>query len=62
MTPFPWETVLHAGLCLLRLAPGDFWAMTPVEFFAMTGGMRATKAGLDRTGLEGLMRRFPDRR
>jgi len=53
---------MHAGLGLLRLSPRDFWAMTPVEFFAMTGGMRATKAGLDRTGLEGLMRRFPDRR
>jgi len=62
VTPFPWGAVIHAGLCLLRLSPPDFWAMTPVEFFAMTGGMRATKAGLDRTGLEGLMRRFPDRR
>ncbi|WP_436252138.1 rcc01693 family protein [Neorhizobium sp. LjRoot104] len=59
--PFPWETVMHAGLCLLRLPPRDFWALTPVEFFAMTGGLRARRAGIGKAGLEALMRAFPDR-
>jgi uncharacterized phage protein (TIGR02216 family) len=52
--------VIHAGLSLLRLSPDVFWALTPVELFAMTGGMRAKVGGLDRVGMEGLMRRFPD--
>ncbi|KGD85807.1 hypothetical protein JL39_26740 [Rhizobium sp. YS-1r] len=58
--PFPWETVMHAGLCLLRLVPRDFWALTPVEFFAMTGGLRSRGAAMERAGLESLMREFPD--
>ncbi|WP_284776780.1 rcc01693 family protein [Agrobacterium sp. lyk4-40-TYG-31] len=57
---FPWGQVIHAGLSLLRLSPTVFWALTPVEFFAMTGGMRPRRDGLDRGGLEGLMRAFPD--
>ncbi|WP_432331016.1 rcc01693 family protein [Agrobacterium rosae] len=52
--------MIHAGLSLLRLSPNVFWALTPVEFFAMTGGMRPRRDGLDRGGLEGLMRAFPD--
>jgi uncharacterized phage protein (TIGR02216 family) len=47
-------------MCLLRLSPDVFWALTPVEFFAMTGGMRPQGRGLDRAGMEGLMRAFPD--
>ena len=58
--PFPWEAVMHAGLCLLRLSPEVFWRLTPVEFFAMTGGMRPAGDGMVRAGLEGLMSRFPD--
>ncbi|NTE85801.1 rcc01693 family protein [Agrobacterium rubi] len=58
--PFPWGQVIHAGLSLLRLSPTVFWALTPIEFFAMTGGMRPRRDELDRGGLEGLMRAFPD--
>ncbi|NTJ41714.1 phage tail assembly chaperone [Agrobacterium larrymoorei] len=58
--PFPWGQVIHAGLCLLRLSPTVFWALTPVEFFAMTGGMRPRAPGLSRAGLDELMRAFPD--
>jgi uncharacterized phage protein (TIGR02216 family) len=58
--PFPWETVMHTGLCLLRLSPDVFWRLTPVEFFAMTGGLRPQPSGMGREGLEGLMGRFPD--
>nr|WP_105427905.1 rcc01693 family protein [Neorhizobium tomejilense] len=60
LEPFPWEMVMHAGLCLLRLPPRDFWALTPVEFLAMTGGMRGRGAGMEKPGLEALMRAFPD--
>lgn len=59
--PFPWGQVIHAGLSLLRLSPAVFWALTPIEFFAMTGGMRPQSATLDRAGMEGLMALFPDR-
>jgi uncharacterized phage protein (TIGR02216 family) len=58
--PFPWDAVMHAGLCLLRLAPKDFWALTPREFFAMTGGLRPGGNAMDRGVLDALMTRFPD--
>ncbi|WP_255392918.1 rcc01693 family protein [Neorhizobium galegae] len=58
--PFPWDAVMHAGLCLLRLPPRDFWALTPVEFSAMAGGLRGRGAGLEKAGLDALMRAFPD--
>ena len=49
------------GFGRLRLAPGDFWALTPRELAA---GMRAlagpARAPLDRAGLKALMARFPD--
>jgi uncharacterized phage protein (TIGR02216 family) len=57
---FPWDTVIHVGLCRLRLSPRDFWALTPVEFFAMAGGTRPRDATMARDGLEALMRAFPD--
>lgn len=52
---------MHVGLCLLRLSPRDFWALTPVEFFLMTGGARPRAIGTGRGELEELMRAFPDR-
>ncbi|WP_341872384.1 rcc01693 family protein [Neorhizobium vignae] len=58
--PFPWDAVMHVGLCLLRLPPRDFWALTPVEFSAMAGGSRRHGAGMERAGLDALMRAFPD--
>jgi uncharacterized phage protein (TIGR02216 family) len=51
---------MHAGLCLLRLSPKDFWALTPIEFHAMTGGLAQKGSGPGRAELEGLMARFPD--
>jgi uncharacterized phage protein (TIGR02216 family) len=58
--PFPWDAVLHAGLCLLRLPPADFWALTPVEFFVMTGGTRPRGMVTGRAELDELMQAFPD--
>jgi uncharacterized phage protein (TIGR02216 family) len=49
------------GLGRLRLAPRDFWAMTPRELAAAaegTGGPRLTPP--ERTTLDALMQRYPD--
>ncbi|WP_281407243.1 rcc01693 family protein [Neorhizobium alkalisoli] len=59
--PFPWDAVMHAGLFLLRLPPRDFWAMTPREFFIITGGTRRRATPLARGVLDALMGEFPDR-
>ncbi|MGV2098413.1 rcc01693 family protein [Rhizobium sp. 21-4511-3d] len=58
--PFPWTGALHTGLCLLRLPPETFWAMTPVEFHAAAGGLAPRAPVLSRAGLSEMMARFPD--
>jgi len=60
VTPFPWDVVMHVGLCLLRLPAKDFWTLTPVEFFLMTSGARPRAPATDRAELDELMRAFPD--
>ncbi len=52
---------MHAGLCLLRLDPACFWAMTPRELHAATGGLTPASGAPDREALTALMRQFPDR-
>ncbi|KAA3503195.1 phage tail assembly chaperone [Rhizobium rhizogenes] len=52
--------MIHAGFCLLRLSSETFWRLTPREFFAMTGGVRAGSGSPDRRAIEAMMRRFPD--
>lgn len=63
MSPFPWEAAIGFGLGVLRLAPREFWTMTPRE---LALAIRATKgpivAAPDRAALENLMARFPDGR
>ena len=46
----------------LRLAPRDFWAMTPREFSAAVRGAfgSALQEPLGRDGLRALMGRYPD--
>ena len=54
---------MAAGLGLLRLAPRDFWAMTPRELEAALRGLLGpayTQAPLPRDTLAHLMRRYPD--
>lgn len=51
---------MHAGLCLLRLPAPQFWALTPRELFAATGGLVKRATSIERAGLETLMRAFPD--
>lgn len=60
MQPFPWEMVMHAGLCRLRLQPAVFWALTPREFFSVAGGFAGCVGTFSRGRLEGLMATFPD--
>ncbi|SSC68001.1 phage tail assembly chaperone [Ciceribacter selenitireducens] len=57
---FPWEAVLDAGLCRLRLPPSVFWDLSLVEFAAMAGAFAPRSARLSRAGLVGLMRDYPD--
>lgn len=58
--PFPWGAALHFGLGLLRLAPANFWAMSPRELVALTGGLRPCEAP-DRAQLTALMNKWPDK-
>jgi len=44
----------------LRLPPAAFWAMTPREFHAATGGLKPRAAAPARSDLVALMRAFPD--
>lgn len=58
---FPWDAVMAVGLGLLRLAPAEFWRMTPREFGRAIAPMTtAPVAPIGRAGLAALMRQFPD--
>ena len=61
MTAFPWGQAMRFGLGVLRLAPRDFWAMTPRELAMAHEALAGTQGGaLGRGTLDGLMARFPD--
>lgn len=50
------------GLGLLRLAPAQFWSMTPREFEHATRALfGAPMQAPDRQAFDELMQRFPDR-
>lgn len=60
-----WAELMRLGLGALRLAPDQFWAMTPVELQRALEGAGILAAGADRRwigrpDLEVLMARFPD--
>jgi uncharacterized phage protein (TIGR02216 family) len=55
---FPWQELMAVGLGQLRLAPDDFWAMSPRELFAAAGVRLSSPMG--REALQDLMARFPD--
>lgn len=49
------------GLGVLRLAPRDFWSMTPRELFRAAEGAYGRGGGvMSRDALQALMRDFPD--
>ncbi|MEP2717620.1 rcc01693 family protein [Pseudophaeobacter sp.] len=58
MTGLDWPGLMRAGLGGLHLRPADFWDLTPLELQLLLGGTE--RVGLDRSGLDALMRRFPD--
>ncbi|ODR94718.1 hypothetical protein AUC70_08930 [Methyloceanibacter stevinii] len=54
---------MEAGLGILRLRPGDFWAMTPRELDAALRGAFGTRKAATpptRGDLAELMKRYPD--
>nr|WP_255365512.1 rcc01693 family protein [Faunimonas pinastri] len=59
----PWKELMTLGFAVLRLAPSDFWSMTPREIeavvrpYAAAAGTSFTRAGLNQ-----LLARFPDRK
>lgn len=62
MTPFPWRQAIGFGLGVLRLSPDAFWRLTPRELaHAAEAVLGPAPAAPDRSALEALMRRFPDR-
>jgi uncharacterized phage protein (TIGR02216 family) len=59
MTGMDWPGLLRVGLHGLRLAPDQFWRLTPQELRMMLGE-QAAPASLTRARLEELARAFPD--
>ncbi|MBU2532999.1 MAG: phage tail assembly chaperone [Alphaproteobacteria bacterium] len=59
--PFPWDDVIAFGLGELRLAPRDFWSMTPRELVAAAGRNPRGQAPPTRQQLARLMQRYPDK-
>ncbi|PRD45803.1 hypothetical protein C5748_01230 [Phyllobacterium phragmitis] len=59
--PFPWATMMQAGLGHLRLSPEAFWSMTPRELAAAMGLSARAANAPSRQTFDALMRAFPDR-
>jgi uncharacterized phage protein (TIGR02216 family) len=57
-----WPALLAAGLGRLRLAPAEFWALTPRELALMLGLPDRPAAPLGRARLLELMQAYPDRK
>lgn len=62
---FPWTRAMAFGLGVLRLAPEQFWRMTPRELAAALDGASRLGGGgwrapLTRASLNELMTRYPD--
>ncbi len=62
MQPFPWKQAIGFGLGVLRLAPEQFWRMTPRELALAIEAAGGRGAPLDRAALKQLMARYPDGR
>ena len=61
MKPFPFSNAMQFGLGVLRLAPTDFWAMTPRELSAAYQAFQPlTPIPIDQNEMHDLMQRFPD--
>jgi len=60
MTPFPWKQAIGFAFGVLRLAPEQFWRMTPRELSYAIEAVTGRSAPLDRGTLTELMKRYPD--
>lgn len=60
MRPFPWDEAMRFGLGILRLAPKDFWAMSPRELAAAHRAIYQQAEPLARARFAELMQEFPD--
>ncbi len=54
-----WPGLMRAGIVGLRLPPVAFWDLTPAELQLLLGPAHQGPS-LSRSGLETLMRRYPD--
>lgn len=62
MKPFPWAQAIGFGIGVLRLPPDHFWWMTPRELAYAVAAVRGpNREPIDRTALDQLMQRFPDK-
>jgi uncharacterized phage protein (TIGR02216 family) len=59
MNGIDWPALMRAGLLGLRLTPGAFWRLTPLELRIMLG-LDPDAPMLTRAGLGELMAAFPD--
>jgi len=60
---FPWSALMRAGMGRLRLAPEQFWRITPKELAAALDGAAGRTGGaqpMGRAAFEALLARFPD--
>jgi uncharacterized phage protein (TIGR02216 family) len=62
VNPFPWKQAIGFGLGVLRLAPEQFWRMTPRELAYAIEAVTGRSAPLTRDALSQLMTRYPDDR
>ena len=60
MKPFPWREAIGFGLGVLKLAPEQFWRMTPRELAYAIEAAAGRGVPLDRDALRQLMARYPD--
>jgi uncharacterized phage protein (TIGR02216 family) len=59
---FPWQALMAAGMGALGQSSESFWNMTLRELAAAMDALGATRPmPPDRTALDELMRRFPDK-
>jgi uncharacterized phage protein (TIGR02216 family) len=58
---FPWNEVMAFGLGSLKLAPRDFWSMTPLELTAAASyGQKPYINAPQRHEFQTLINAFPD--
>ncbi len=61
--PFPWIQAMGIAFGQLGISPQVFWSMTPRELAAVFSGFAGGNLTdtLTRSGLQDLMKQFPDR-